>query len=436
VAAGARGHGAGRAGAEPTNWSSSFSGPAWELDRPTGEYYLHLFSRKQPDLNWENPEVRAGRLRDDAVVARPRGSTASAWTSSTSSPRPPPCPTPTRRRAGCTPTGSSTSSPAAHPRVPAGDAPRGLRRARGRAPHRGEMPGVTVEDARPVHRPGPGRGRHGVPVRARPARPGRRQVGRPPARPADLKASLGAGQAGLATSAGTACTGTTTTSRAVVSRFGDDGAIRVESAKSSRRSCTCTGDAVRLPGRGDRMANFPFTSIEQFRDIESRNHWAHTVGAGPARTSRCWRGCRAMSRDNARTPVQWDAARRGFTTGTPWRRSTPTRRVNVARSATTPTRCSPTTGGSSPCATRSRSWWTATSRCCCRRTSGCTPSRAAWTARRCWCWATSPASPRPAPVPDAQDGRAPSCSSAARGARHRRRADRARAVGGRVYRRS
>ena len=35
-----------------------FSGPAWELDEASGEYYLHLFSRKQPDLNWENPAVR------------------------------------------------------------------------------------------------------------------------------------------------------------------------------------------------------------------------------------------------------------------------------------------------------------------------------------------------------------------------------------------
>ena len=45
-------------GAEPTNWGSFFSGPTWEYDEATGEYYLHLFSRKQPDLNWENPEVR------------------------------------------------------------------------------------------------------------------------------------------------------------------------------------------------------------------------------------------------------------------------------------------------------------------------------------------------------------------------------------------
>ena len=49
----------GEPGAEPNNWGSFFSGPAWEYDEATGEYYLHLFSRKQPDLNWENPEVRA-----------------------------------------------------------------------------------------------------------------------------------------------------------------------------------------------------------------------------------------------------------------------------------------------------------------------------------------------------------------------------------------
>ena len=49
---------AGAPGAEPTNWGSAFSGSAWELDESSGEYFLHLFSRKQPDLNWENPAVR------------------------------------------------------------------------------------------------------------------------------------------------------------------------------------------------------------------------------------------------------------------------------------------------------------------------------------------------------------------------------------------
>jgi oligo-1,6-glucosidase len=45
-------------GDEPNNWAAFFGGSAWQYDEATGEYYLHLFSRKQPDLNWENPKVR------------------------------------------------------------------------------------------------------------------------------------------------------------------------------------------------------------------------------------------------------------------------------------------------------------------------------------------------------------------------------------------
>ncbi len=49
---------ASRGGAEPNNYLSFFSGPAWTVDETTGEYYLHLFAEKQPDLNWENPKLR------------------------------------------------------------------------------------------------------------------------------------------------------------------------------------------------------------------------------------------------------------------------------------------------------------------------------------------------------------------------------------------
>ncbi|MBS4213737.1 glycoside hydrolase family 13 protein [Neobacillus rhizophilus] len=48
----------GKGGKEPNNWESIFSGPAWEYDESTDQYYMHLFSKKQPDLNWENEEVR------------------------------------------------------------------------------------------------------------------------------------------------------------------------------------------------------------------------------------------------------------------------------------------------------------------------------------------------------------------------------------------
>jgi alpha-glucosidase len=48
----------GKAGKEPNNWESIFSGSAWQFDEKTEQYYLHIFSTKQPDLNWRNPDVR------------------------------------------------------------------------------------------------------------------------------------------------------------------------------------------------------------------------------------------------------------------------------------------------------------------------------------------------------------------------------------------
>lgn len=50
----------------PTNWRSYFSGSAWEYDEHTNEYYLHLFAKEMPDLNWESEECRKG-IYDSAM---------------------------------------------------------------------------------------------------------------------------------------------------------------------------------------------------------------------------------------------------------------------------------------------------------------------------------------------------------------------------------
>jgi oligo-1,6-glucosidase len=80
------------------------------------------------------------------------------------------------------------------------------------------------------------------------------------------------------------------------------------------------------------MANAPFAGVEDFRDIESLNHYAHTAGAGLADPAAVLRSLRVSSRDNARTPVQWDdGPSAGFTTGEPWIAVNPDHvEVNVA----------------------------------------------------------------------------------------------------------
>ncbi len=49
-------------GGPPNNWTAEMGGSVWELDEPTGQYYLHTHLREQPDLNWRNPDVRAAML--------------------------------------------------------------------------------------------------------------------------------------------------------------------------------------------------------------------------------------------------------------------------------------------------------------------------------------------------------------------------------------
>jgi oligo-1,6-glucosidase len=85
------------------------------------------------------------------------------------------------------------------------------------------------------------------------------------------------------------------------------------------------------------MTNYPWAGIEEFRDIESVNHFAAAVAAGqPA--EEVLTALRAKSRDNARTPMQWDASpQAGFTTGTPWLPVNPDHvRVNAAAQAGDP----------------------------------------------------------------------------------------------------
>ncbi|KHF36878.1 Oligo-1,6-glucosidase [Paenibacillus sp. P1XP2] len=80
----------GKDGGPPNNWESYFSGSVWEYDDTTGEYYLHLYSKHQPDLNWENPDV-VDCMHEMIEWWLKKGVDASAWTRSRISPRPSAC---------------------------------------------------------------------------------------------------------------------------------------------------------------------------------------------------------------------------------------------------------------------------------------------------------------------------------------------------------
>jgi oligo-1,6-glucosidase len=315
---------AGSPGAEPTNWHSFFSGSTWELDEASGEYYLHLFDRKQPDLNWENPEVRGAvyammrwwldrgvdGFRMDVInlISKDVGPDGALHDG-------PPLPG--------LPYGDATASVVCGPRIHEFLQEMHREVFTGRRESLllvGEMPGVTVEEARLFTDPARGevdmvfQFEHvGLDFEGSKFSPR-------PLRLTDLKASFGRWQAGLADVGWNSLYWDNHDQPRAVSRFGDD------SPRYRRDSATCLATLLHLhrgtpyvyQGEELGMANGPFASLDDFRDVESLNHFAQAVAHG-ADPEAVLAALRRMGRDNARTPVQWDASpHAGFTTGTPW----------------------------------------------------------------------------------------------------------------------
>ncbi|WP_158861919.1 alpha-glucosidase [Leifsonia sp. AG29] len=312
----------GEAGAEPNNWGSSFSGPAWQLDPTTGEYFLHLFSRKQPDLNWGNPEVRDA-VYDmmnwwlDRGVDGFRMDVINFISKDTSLPDGPVQP------------GALYASP--HPMV--ADGPRiheflheMHERVFGGRDDRyltvGEMPGVTIEHAQRFTDPANAEVDmvfqfehvdldHG---------PGGKWDHRP-ITVVDLKQNLTRWQEGLAERGWNSLYWNNHDQPRVVSRFGDDRPeFRAASAKALGTVLhLMRGTPYVYQGEELGMTNVPFDSIDDFRDIESLNHYAEAVDLLGEPADEVLAALRRTSRDNARTPMQWSAGpNAGFSSGTPW----------------------------------------------------------------------------------------------------------------------
>jgi oligo-1,6-glucosidase len=302
----------------PNNWTSAFSGSAWELDEATSEFYLHLFSRKQPDLNWENPEVRRAvhammRWWLDRGVDGFRMDVINMISKDPALPD------------GSAIDGSRWSHGGEHylcgPRIHEflQEMHREVFAGRDALLTVGEMPGVSVEEARLF------------------TDPERREVDMVfqfehvnldhredkwssfPLDLRDLKASFGRWQEGLAERGWNSLYWNNHDQPRIVSRWGDDGEHRVRAAKLLGTVLHLhRGTPYVYQGEELGMTNAPLASIADFRDIESLNHYATAVGTG-ADPGAVLASMRPMSRDNARTPMQWDASEHaGFTSGEPW----------------------------------------------------------------------------------------------------------------------
>ncbi|NOW49001.1 oligo-1,6-glucosidase [Novosphingobium sp. SG751A] len=288
----------------PADIEASFGGSAWSLDPQSGEYYFHLFAPQQPDLNWANPALRAevhammnwwldkgvaGFRMDviDLIGKQPEA-------------------------------GIVADGPELHHYL--------------REMHEATLTGrdaVTVGEAwsaTPTNAP-----LYSAPERQEVSMVFQfghvtqfwdEKLGKWKPKSIDwprLKATFAAWQQALHGKGWNSLFWGNHDLPRAVSRYGDEGEYRVTSAKALATILhLMEGTPYIYQGEEIGMTNAGFTSIEQYRDVETINFHRIQLAQGVAEAD-FLAGARANSRDNARTPMQWSAApHAGFTRGQPW----------------------------------------------------------------------------------------------------------------------
>ena len=320
----------GKNGKEPNNWGSAFSGPAWKYDEKTDMYYLHLFSVKQPDLNWVNPKVRkevfdmmtrwcekgidSFRMDVISLISKPEGF-------------------PDAKVVGLYgDMNICANGPKVHDY---------LKEMNEKVLSKfdimtvGETAGVTLDEAKKYansegselnmvfqfeHMGLDGEGDFKWSTKHIPLVP--------------LKENLTKWQLGLDEVAWNSLYFCNHDQPRIVSRLGDDSdEFREVSAKCI---ATCLhmmqGTPYVYQGEELGMTNTVFKSVDDFRDLESINAYRELIESGLYTKEDMFPKIAHKSRDNARTPMQWDAGENaGFTTGTPWIALNPNyKKINVA----------------------------------------------------------------------------------------------------------
>lgn len=302
---------------DPADLPSTFGGPAWTRDEAAGAYYFHEFAARQPDLNWANPKMRADiykmmnwwldrgiwGFRMDSIdligkdVAR----------------------------------GVVADGPMLHPYLQEMVA---ATKKEGDRVTIGEVWSATPENALLYTDPS----RHELSMIFQFDHVTRfwdGQLGKWKPQPIDLpvlKGIFAKWQAALGKVGWNALFWGNHDLPRAVSRYGDPGQYRVESAKMLATVLhLMKGTPFVYQGEEIGMTNAGFTDIKQYRDVETLNFYQIRIAGGESEAD-FMAGARANSRDNARTPMQWTSgANAGFTRGRPWIGVNPNKAtVNVA----------------------------------------------------------------------------------------------------------
>ena len=310
----------GKNGGAPNNWGSCFSGSAWEYDAATDQYYLHLFSKKQPDLNWANPKVREEifdmmtwwcekgvdgfRMDVISMIGKENYNDGPVYPGALYGDFGPSCQhTPTTHRYLREMRQKVLNKFDLFTVGEAGGGPEGAcQYASEDGSELNMIFSFEHNDALNDHTEMGKWSDHGAPL-------------------PEVREILNRWQLALQGKAWNSVYLSNHDQPRQVSCYGNDSPLfRVRSAKMLATLIhMMRGTPYVYQGEELGMTNAYFTALDQYRDIEVFNSWKQWVESGRVHPEDMLRWYARISRDNARTPMQWDRTENaGFTTGTPW----------------------------------------------------------------------------------------------------------------------
>ena len=306
-------------GSLPNNWGSCFSGPAWEYDKTTDMYFLHLFSKKQPDLNWDNPIVRQ-EVFDMMNWWLDKGIDGFRMDVISLISKRPGLPDGTLGLNGYATFDIAANGPHVHEY---------LQEMRQKALNNadtitvGECAGVTLEEAKKYARSDE-KELNMVFQFEHMDVDGDEKAGKWTTRKMDLrdmKEILTRWQKGLQDVAWNSLYWENHDQPRSVSRFGNDSDEYREISAKMLATCLHMMQGTPYVYQGEElgMTNCPFNTLENFRDLESINAFHELTEQGKKTEEEMMAAISYKGRDNARTPMQWDdSTYAGFSTAQPW----------------------------------------------------------------------------------------------------------------------